>query len=262
MILRAEQVTFTYGAGDSVLSDVSMELRCGLVTGLFGPNGSGKSTLLRCLNGSLKPLSGQVFLDQRSVASMSPQEIARDIAVVPQDTPSDIPFTVRQMVTLGRYAHGITWGQESTEDLRIAGECMERLGIAHLSQRPFGHLSGGERQRVVIARALAQEARFLLLDEPATYLDIAHQLDLCRLVRGLAGEGYGVLMVTHDVLVAPMFVGRAHLLCAGRTYAVGPVAEVLTADNIAAVFGSRVQVSWSTDVGTRDTQESEPYTNL
>ena len=148
---------------------------------------------MRCLNGALKPQSGQVFLDGQAVAAMDRRAIARLVAVVPQDTPVDVPLTVRQVVMLGRYAHWSTWDQESREDARIVAVCLERLGIADLADRSFSQLSGGERQRAVIARALAQQSSILLLDEPNTHLDLAHQLEVYRLARTLAAEGQAVL---------------------------------------------------------------------
>lgn len=215
MILRTDHITFAYGDDDAVLHDVNMELHPGIVTGLFGPNGSGKTTLLRCLNGSLAPSSGQVFLGEQSIISMKSRQIARHIAVVPQDTPSDVPLTVRQMVMLGRYAHGASWDQESREDNQVVDDCMARLGVAHLAQRPFTHLSGGERQRVVIARALAQRGSTLLMDEPNAHLDLAHQIEVYRLARTLAGEGQAVLMICHDLLVAPLMVDLAMAMHGG-----------------------------------------------
>ncbi len=189
MILRAEHITFAYDAAENVLQDVSLELHPGVVTGLFGPNGSGKSTLLRCLNGSLKPQSGHVFLDGQAVAAMDRRAVARRVAVVPQDTPVDVPLTVHEVVMLGRYAHWSTWDQESPEDVRIVSVCLERMGIADLASRPFSHLSGGERQRAVIARALAQQGGVLLLDEPNTHLDLAHQLEVYRLAQDACRRG-------------------------------------------------------------------------
>jgi len=253
MILRADHVTFAYGDGKPVLRDACLELRAGLVTGLFGPNGSGKSTLLRCMNGSLVPSSGTVLLDERSTVSMTRREVARRIAVVSQDTPLDVPLTVRQMVTLGRYAHGTTWGQETPEDGEIVDTCMARLGVAQLAHRPFGHLSGGERQRTVIARALAQQGGVLLMDEPNAHLDLAHQLEVYRLARALAGEGQTVMMICHDLLVAPLMVDVAAAMFRGQIVAVGSPPEVLTARRLAEVFDTTATIAW--DDGHRVTAQ-------
>jgi len=244
MILRAEHITFAYDTAEGVLRDVSLKLQPGVVTGLFGPNGSGKSTLLRCLNGSLKPRSGHVFLDGEAIATMDRRAVARHVAVVPQDTPVDIPLTVRQVVMLGRYAHGSAWDQESPEDVRIVSDCLERLGIADLASRLFSHLSGGERQRAVIARALAQQGSVLLLDEPNTHLDLAHQLEVYRLAKTLAAEGQSVLIICHDLLVSPLMVDTAEVMERGKIVAAGPVREVLNAGLLSQVFGTRASIFW------------------
>jgi iron complex transport system ATP-binding protein len=245
MILRAENITFGYDPREPVLRDVTLEVTPGRVTALFGPNGCGKSTLLRCMNGSLRPQLGRVMLGDRPVSAMTPRQVACQIAVVPQDTPHDVPFTAAQMVMLGRYTRWDAWGQESPEDQKVVKTCMERMNVADLADRHFSHLSGGERRRVVIARALAQQGRVLLLDEPALHLDIAHQLELYRLVRTLAAEGLAVLMVCHDILLAPLFVDTAVLMAGGRVFAEGSAPSVLTADNIAAAFGAHAHITWT-----------------
>jgi iron complex transport system ATP-binding protein len=244
MILQAEHITFAYDAAQNVIQDACLELQPGVVTGLFGPNGSGKSTLLRCLNGSLNPQSGRVFLDGQAVAAMDRRAVARHIAVVPQDTPVDVPLTVHEVVMLGRYAQGSTWAQETREDARIVSVCLERLGIADLANRPFSHLSGGERQRAVIARALAQQGSVLLLDEPNTHLDLAHQLEIYRLAKTLAEEGQSVLIICHDLLVSPLMVDRAVVMDRGKIVAIGPVHEVFDARLLAQVFATKASISW------------------
>ena len=162
-----------------------------------------------------------MFLDGQAVAAMDRRAVARHVAVVPQDTPADVPLTVREVVMLGRYAHWSTWDQESPEDARIVERCLERMGIADLANRPFSHLSGGERQRAVIARALAQQGSVLLMDEPNTHLDLAHQLEVYRLARALAAEGQAVLIICHDLLVSPLMVDRAVVMDRGQIVAGG-----------------------------------------
>ena len=245
MILRADQIGFAYRPGHPVLEDVSVEVQAGKITALFGPNGCGKSTLLRCLNASLRPQKGRVMVDGRDAAGMTPRQLARQVAVVPQDTPVDVPFSASQMVMLGRYARWGLWGQESPEDRRIVVESLARAGVPDLADRPFGELSGGERQRVIIARALAQQGQVLLLDEPTTHLDISHQFDLCKLIRDLAAEGQAVLMVCHDIFLAPMFVDTALLMSSGRIRSGGPVAEVLTRPNLASAYGVETTIAWN-----------------
>jgi iron complex transport system ATP-binding protein len=247
MSLRAENITFGYHSHQPVLSDVTLDVQPGKVTALFGPNGCGKSTLLRCLNGSLRPQAGHVSLDGQRIDALTAREVAHEIAVVPQETPVDAPFTAGQMVMLGRYARWGMWGQESAEDRQVVAESLLRVNAADLTARFFNQLSGGERQRVIIARALAQQGRLLLLDEPASHLDISHQLELYRLVRALAQEGQAVLMVCHDLMLAPMFADIAVVMVEGRIISKGPVKDVLTPANIAAAFGTHAEISWTSD---------------
>ena len=246
MSLHIENLSFAYYPGRPVLRGLNLEIRAGQVTGVFGPNGSGKSTLLRCLNGALRPQAGCVLHEGQRLAALTPREIARRIAVVPQEqeTPANAPFLVREMVMLGRFARWNFWGQESSEDHRAVHASLERVGALELQDRHFAELSGGERQRVIIARALAQATRTLLLDEPASHLDIAHQLDVFHLARALAGEVYTVLMVCHDLVLAPLFVDEAVLLKEGRIFARGPVREVLRPEHLAACFGCALAITW------------------
>jgi iron complex transport system ATP-binding protein len=244
MSLRIENLSFGYHAGQPVLRGLDLEIRAGQVTGVFGPNGSGKSTLLRCLNGALCPQAGCVWHDDRRLDALTPREIATRIAVVPQGSPANAPFLVREMVMMGRFARSNLWGQESMADHRAVQASLERVGASGLADRHFDELSGGERQRVIIARALAQETRVLLLDEPATHLDVAHQLEVLQLMRVLAREGYTVAMVCHDLVWAPMFLDSAVLLKDGRVFCHGTVAGVFEPRNLMACFQCPIEVSW------------------
>lgn len=236
MNVRVQDVTFAYRPGVPVMRELNLEIRSGAVTGLFGPNGSGKSTLLRCLTGALRPQAGTVWCGDRRVDSLTPQAIARRIAVVPQDTPRGVPLTAREMVALGRFAAG-------DKDAAVIAASLARVGAAELAERAFDELSGGERQRVILARALAQETPILLFDEPANHLDISHQLDLYRLARALAGEGRTVLVICHDLLLAPLFVDIAVLLCGGRMLASGAPAEVLVTPRLREAFGVGLEIA-------------------
>jgi len=245
MILEASHITFAYPETGPVLRGVDLRLEPGTVTGLFGPNGGGKSTLLRCLNGVLRSESGQVTLDGRPLRNFSPREVARRIAVVPQESRADLSLTVYEMVMLGRYPHTDLWGDETQKDRDAVAASLTKVRAERLAQRPFNHLSGGERQRVVVARALAQEAEVLLLDEPATHLDIAHQLELYQLLQALACQGYAILLVSHDLLLAPLFLDRAVLLAGGAVVASGAPGEILSADHMRAAFGVDLAVTWT-----------------
>ncbi len=244
MILRAETITFAYQPGRPVLRDLSLTLAPGQVTAVFGPNGCGKSTLLRCLNGTLRPQQGQVWLDDRPVTGLSRRELARQIAVVAQETPVDLPLSVAEVVMLGRHPHRACWQAEGEADWTAVAAAMREAEVFELAGRPFAQLSGGERQRVVIARALAQQPRIVLLDEPATHLDLRHQLDLYRLARQWAAAEMAVLLIGHDLYMAPNYADVAVLMQEGRVVAAGAVAEVLAERQLEAVFGCRRPAAW------------------
>lgn len=244
MNLRVEQLSFAYERGKPVLRGLSLTFSAGRVTGVFGANGCGKSTLLRCLNGSLRPKTGGVWLGDQEASHLRPRDAARIVAVVSQDTPAALPFSALEVVLLGRYPHGDGWQADSPDDIRFARDCLARLDIEALAQRPFDQLSGGERQRVIVARALAQQTPVLLWDEPAAHLDIRHQLQLYRLARALAAEGRTLVMVCHDLLLAPLSVDEVVLLNDGRLLAHGPVPQVLTPEHLANAFGAALRITW------------------
>ena len=248
MNLTAEVISFSYHPDRPILDHVSLTVQAGVVTALFGPNGCGKSTLLKCLNGSLRPRSGRVMLDGQPVNDLSAEEVARHVAVVPQDMPVNIPFTVRQMVMLGRYAHGQTGSGESYEDNRIVESALSRVDAITLTHRFFSQLSGGERQRVAIAMALAQQGEVLLLDEPASHLDISHQLEFYKLVRLLSSEGQAVLMVCHDILLAPLFTDKCILINQGSILESGTAEEVLRPANLALAYGCQAEIHWDQEM--------------
>ncbi len=245
MMLQARNLVFGYDPRKVVLREVTLDIRPGRVTGIFGPNGSGKSTLLRCLNGALKPQSGGVRIDNCPIESLTHRDIAQKIAVVPQDLPPPVSFTVREMVMMGRFARWDTWQQETADDHRVVNQSLERMELGPLADAPFDQISGGDRQRVILARALAQDTPVLLLDEPSNHLDIAHQLETYRLARVLAQEGRTVLMICHDLLMVPMFTDHAVLLKAGAVYQEGKPHDVLTPDSIEQVFGAHLELHWT-----------------
>lgn len=249
MNLCADNIVFGYHPSQPVLRGVSMTVLPGMVTGLFGPNGSGKSTLVRCLTGSLRPQSGGAMLDGQPVESHSPRVLAQRIAVVAQDAAVAVPLTVEEVVSLGRYPFGNVWGRMTEADREAMRVALERADATALASRFFNQLSGGERQRVILARALAQETPVLLWDEPAAHLDIAHQLALYRLARALAREGRSVLMVCHDLLIAPLFVDEAVLLCDGKILSFGPPSDALSTSNIEAAFGVLITIHRQGDNG-------------
>lgn len=243
MRLVVENVAFGYPGREKVLSGVSLAAREGEVLGLLGPNGSGKTTLLRLMCGSLSPQSGQVLLDGRPVSALRPRALARTLALAPQSAPRPEGFTALDVALMGRYAHIPRFGRESAADVEAAKRAMRRTGVEALAERGVEALSGGEWQRVLIARALAQEAAFLLLDEPVSNLDIRYQLEILRLLRALSREGRAVVLVMHDINLAARFCDRLAVLCGGTLRAEGAPGDVLTPALLRDVYGVSGTVS-------------------
>jgi iron complex transport system ATP-binding protein len=241
-VLSCEQVSFAYGPLE-VLSTISCEVAAGEILGLLGPNGSGKSTLMRLLSGVRVPQAGRVTYDGRDLRTYRRDELARAIAVVPQETAIELPFSVLEVVLMGRSPYLGTFGFESTHDLAVAQRAMEQTGVAALATREVHALSGGERQRVILARALAQEPRVLLLDEPTAFLDIKHQVAVYDLMKQLSREqGLAVVAILHDLNLAALYCDRLMLLKSGQTFCQGTPEEVLTYVNIKAVYETEVYI--------------------
>jgi len=245
--LGVHDLSFGYGRGAAtrpVLSQVSLEVTRGSVVGLLGPNGSGKTTLLRLMAGVLTPHGGDVRLDGQPIARLPRRELATRIAVVPQDTHATFDFTALEMVLMGRYPHLGPFAIEGPDDVRIAREAMASTGTLALEARMFDTLSGGEKQRIVIAAALAQSARVLLLDEPTSSLDLAYQLEIAALVLRLNRDrGVTIVLSTHDLNFAASVCRSLVLLRDGHVVASGPTADVLTPANIRAVYGVEADVT-------------------
>ena len=236
-LLAADDVTFSYGRVAPVLEHVSLSVRRGGIVGILGPNGSGKTTLLRLLAGTLRPMRGRVTLDGRPVASMPRLEVARRVAVVPQDTHAAFDFTALEIVLMGRYPHLGAFQLERADDLRIAYDAMRATGTLAFERRPFATLSGGEKQRVVIASALAQASDVLLLDEPTASLDIGYHFDVADLLRRLnVARGTTLVVSTHDLNLAAALCGELVMIRDGRVLAAGATADVLTTTNVRALY--------------------------
>jgi|JI10StandDraft_1071094.scaffolds.fasta_scaffold65727_4 iron complex transport system ATP-binding protein len=240
-LLEARDLTVSYGA-HHVLAGVDLDLRPGSVVGLLGPNGAGKSTLVRALSGVLGRFAGTIRIAGKDLRALSRREVARRIAVVPQEPRFEFPFTALEVVVMGRHPHLTGLAFESADDIAIARRALERCGASHLARRPIDQLSSGERQRIVFARALAQQAPVLLLDEPASFLDLRFQVELFDRLRELAEEGTGIVAVLHDLNLAAEYCDRIVLLQAGRVVAAGPTAEVLTYRNLTAVYETEIYV--------------------
>lgn len=236
-MITAHDVSFAYD-GTLVLDTVRMAARPGLVVGLIGPNGSGKTTLLRTLYAALTPRAGLVSLDSTDLATLSPRQQARRLAVVAQDEHTDVPLTVAETVLLGRSPHLRTFQRYSTADHELAAAALTKVGARHLADRVVTGLSGGEKQRVLIARALAQRADHLLLDEPTNHLDIRYQHEVLQLVRTL---GVTTIVVLHDLNLAARYCDDVLVLQEGNVVAHGPCADVLTSELLEGVYGVGVE---------------------
>ncbi len=236
-IVRAEDIWAGYG-DRVVLRGVNLRIARGEFVGLLGPNGSGKSTLLRVLSGVLKPSRGQVWLEGHPLSGLRAKDVAKRLAFVPQREEVAFGFTAWEVVLLGRAPYIGWWGKERAEDIGAAQRAMERTDCLSLAQRSVGSLSGGERQRVVLARGLAQETSLLLLDEPLTHLDVAHQVGTLSLLRQLnREESLTVLAALHDINLASEFCDRLLVLRQGQIVADGSPSEVVTPSLLARVFG-------------------------
>jgi iron complex transport system ATP-binding protein len=244
-LLTASDVGFAYERGGRQIVDaVSLSVKRAAILGLLGPNGAGKTTLLRLLSGTIAPARGQITLDGRPLSTLSRRELARHIAVVPQETHSAFDFSALEIVLMGRYPHLGPFELEGSGDLQIAREAMAATGTAALERRQFSTLSGGEKQRVVIAAALAQASDVLLLDEPTASLDLGYQFDIARLLARLNRErGTTMVVSTHDLNLAASLCTELALIRGGRIVAQGGVQEALTPANIRALYGIDADVT-------------------
>jgi iron complex transport system ATP-binding protein len=240
--LQARNVDFSYYDG-LVLRDVSLTLERGELVGLLGPNGSGKTTLLKVLSGLLPPKRGRVFLDGQNVRRLKRRQIARCVAVVPQELDMPFGFTAYEMVMLGRTPHVRQLVGAGRRDRHAVAEKMRLTATWELAGRPFDELSGGEQQRVIVAMALAQEPEVLLLDEPVVHLDISHQIEILELIKELNRRcDLTVLATMHDLNLAALYFDRLILLDRGQVVATGTPAQVLHEERIRQVFGTAVRV--------------------
>lgn len=226
-MIELVDVSFSYPARAPVLNRISTHFEAGKFYGIFGPNGCGKSTMLKLITGELKPASGKVTPEWTE-----PLERARNLAVVEQEVPSRIPLTIREIVTLGRYP----W-ERLELNLELIGHALKMLHLSDLAGVPYSKLSGGERQRVMLARAVAQETPILLLDEPASSLDIGFQHNFYRILRDLAKKGKCVIMVSHDLFIAPEYLDEILMLKNGRIVQHGTPQKMTETETLRMVFG-------------------------
>jgi iron complex transport system ATP-binding protein len=236
-------------SGKEILRDLTASIPQGSLVGLIGPNGAGKSTLLRAVSGQVPLDAGRVQITETPLSELSPREIARRVCLLPQNVALDFPFTVREIVAMGRNPHLGRFQTFSTTDDEIVARAMSQATVEDLTERLVTELSGGERQRVLLARSLATEAPILLLDEPTTSLDILHQLEVLELLSQFSSNGKTIVAALHDLNVARRLCTHIVLLKNGSLVAEGPPTETLTQDHIQQVFGVDVihgaDTAWS-----------------
>ncbi len=257
-LLEVSDLHFAYRPDLPVLQGVALTLAPGTVTAVLGPNGSGKTTLLRCLLGEHQPSRGSILMGGQPVERLGPRERARAVAYVPQLPSSAFAFSVRELVAMGRYAHQGALGLASAEDRARVEAALERTGTIDFAHRTLSELSGGEAQCVMIARALAQQPRVMLLDEPTSHLDLRNQLRILRLVRELCHEAdMAALVVGHDINLAARHSDHLVLFQAGRVAASGAPSEVLEAGLLRQVYGVEVDL-WDVGQALPVVQAREP----
>jgi iron complex transport system ATP-binding protein len=236
VVLTINDIDCSYGSV-KILEDIKFTVNSGDFLGILGPNGSGKTTLLKSISRVLKPQKGTILIGEKDIYKLKTIDVAKQLAVVPQDTPVTFDFTSLEVVLMGRNPHMPRFKMESEEDLAIAKKSMELTDIWHLADRPVTELSGGERQRVIIARALTQEPEILLLDEPTTHLDICNQLEIMDLLKCLCKiKKLLIIAVFHDFNLAARYCDSLILLKGGKIVAVGESNRTLTSENVKKVF--------------------------
>jgi iron complex transport system ATP-binding protein len=231
------------GSEQEILKGVSFRVESGSVTALLGPNGSGKTTLFKCIAGLWHHNSGRIVLNGADIGALSTERRAKSLAVVPQEHDPPFPYSVLDATLMGRASHVSLFSSPTKEDYRKTREAMETVGIDHLAERPYTRISGGERQLVLIARALAQEAPLLLLDEPTSHLDFRNQVMILKKIRDIVKQGQLTALLTlHDPNHAALFSDRIVMLNAGKVIADGPPNEIISQESLKALYGVDVDI--------------------
>lgn len=242
-LLKVENLWSGYKETD-ILKGINLVIKKGDFCGVVGPNGAGKTTLLKNITRILPPRRGKIFLKGSDIAQINARQLAQKIAVVPQFSVFWFSFTVRDFILLGRIPYLPRFYLERKEDYQIVEEAMELTGTTRIRERRISELSGGERQKVVIARSLAQKPEFLLLDEPASHLDIKHQLDILNLIDKLnKEEGVTILMISHDLNLTSHYASKLILMKEGKIFARGTPHKVITEENIKKVYEIKVKIN-------------------
>ena len=248
MLYEVEHLCLGYPSLPEVVKDASFSIAEGETVTILGPNGAGKSTLLNSLMGLSKPTLGSIRLDGQDMAKMDPKSIARQVAYVRQNQSPVFAYTVLDFVLMGRAPHMSVWAHPKEEDVALARDALDVMGIAHLADRPCTDISGGQRQSAAIARALVQEPRVILLDEPTAHLDFGNQIKVCELVAKLRNIGYAVIMTTHDPNQAIMLGGVVAVLDRSGHLVVGTSDEMLTEPALCELYNTELRLEFAQSV--------------
>lgn len=240
---------FSYGDRE-IFHELNLEVSPGEILCILGANGCGKTTLLRCLGGSLTLKQGKVSLGNEDLSRMKPEAIARKVGFVFQEHETPFPYSVMEVVCMGRAPHLGLFGSPSESDRKIAETALNRVGMLHLQDKPYTQVSGGERQLVLIARTLAQQPDIIMMDEPTSHLDFKNQVTILKIVNQLARQGMAVLMTSHYPDHALLFSSRVALMKEGAFISVGDPAEAITAATLGEIYGMEVSLISAKDPGT------------
>ncbi len=244
MTIAVDNLSFAYPNGPKIFSGITFEVEKGEIFAILGCNGTGKSTLLSCIVNQLKPGSGTTSLDGRNIAKIPIEEFARKVGYVPQFHQPVFPYTVEELVVMGRAPHLGAFGSPKKEDFKIAHQMMEIMQISHLSGKSYLQISGGERQLALITQALTQQPDYLILDEPTAHLDFGNQIRMLKILKKLASQGYGIIFTTHfpdHLLMFSLTVGIMHQ---GKLLAIGPAERVITPEIMETIYNLEVDISF------------------
>ena len=247
--LKIESLTFKRD-GRNIINDVSLSVSVGELIGIIGPNGAGKTTLLKLILGLLKPDSGEIFIEGKSIHSYSPKELYQKIAFVPQENNLDFPMTVLETVLLGRIPHLSRFHLEKNRDYEIAESALEAADIEDFTEKYVNQLSMGEKQLVSIAKALTQKTNFIFLDEPTSSLDISHTLKIMEILKGLTGSGKTIISVIHDLNNASRYCDKVVVMDNGTIKGFGKVEDVFTKEIIQESFSVNINIEKSSHTGS------------
>ncbi|NMC58622.1 MAG: ABC transporter ATP-binding protein [Candidatus Methanofastidiosa archaeon] len=248
-VIKVLDATFSYNGTAKIFDGITFSMKEGDIFCILGSNGTGKSTLIKCIANLLKLKKGNIILNNRSIYSLKKEDVAKEMGYIPQMHNSTFPFSVLDVVLMGRSPHLSLMSSPSEKDYKIAEDAIKTLGISHLTKKPYTEISGGERQRVTIARALAQQPKILLLDEPTLHLDINHQLDILEMTKKLAKNNkIIVILVSHDINLSSRYSDKLILLQSGKICAIGKPEDVITKENMRNIYNIEVEMKYDSEI--------------